>query len=103
MARLKIVRNDGSVLEGEITPAVEYSFELHHKMGFHRAFREQEMQGMVYWLSWEIARLSIRLEIAPQQLLELDPIMLQALLQGLKDEQKEISDANRSKRGNRTP
>jgi hypothetical protein len=24
MAKLKIVRNDGSVLEGEITPAVEY-------------------------------------------------------------------------------
>ena len=58
MAKLKIVRMDGSVLEGEITPAVEYSFELHHKMGFHRAFREQEMQGMVYWLSWEITRRS---------------------------------------------
>jgi hypothetical protein len=58
MARLKIVRNDGSVIEGEITPAVEYSFELHHKVGFHRAFREQEMQGMVYWLSWEVIRRS---------------------------------------------
>jgi hypothetical protein len=39
MAKLKIVRQDGSVLEGEITPAVEYAFELHTKMGFHRAFR----------------------------------------------------------------
>jgi hypothetical protein len=58
MARLKIVRNDGSVLEGEITPAVEYSFELHHKLGFHRAFREQEMQGMVYWIAWEVTRRS---------------------------------------------
>ena len=58
MARLKITRTDGSVLEGEITPAVEYSFELHHKMGFHRAFREQEMQGMVYWLAWEVTRRS---------------------------------------------
>ena len=58
MARLKIVRNDGSVLEGEITPAVEYSFELHHKLGFHRAFREQEMQGMVYWIAWEGTRRS---------------------------------------------
>jgi hypothetical protein len=58
MAKLKIVRTDGSVIEGEITPAVEYSFELHHKLGFHRAFREQEMQSMVYWLSWEVIRRS---------------------------------------------
>jgi hypothetical protein len=58
MAKLKIVRTDGSVLEGEITPAVEYSFELHHKLGFHRAFREQEMQTMVYWLAWEVTRRS---------------------------------------------
>jgi hypothetical protein len=58
MAKLKIVRQDGSVLEGEISPAVEYSFELHHKKGFHRAFREDEMQTMVYWLAWEITRRS---------------------------------------------
>jgi hypothetical protein len=58
MAKLKIVRTDESVIEGEITPAVEYSFELHHKVGFHRAFREQEMQGMLYWLSWEVIRRS---------------------------------------------
>jgi hypothetical protein len=58
MAKLKIIRTDGSTLEGEITPAVEYSFELHHKVGFHRAFREQEMQGMVYWLAWEVTRRS---------------------------------------------
>jgi hypothetical protein len=58
MAKLKIVREDGSVLEGEITPAVEYLFELHHKMGFHRAFRDEEKQTMVYWLAWEITRRS---------------------------------------------
>jgi hypothetical protein len=58
MARLKIVRVDGSVLEGEITPAVEYSFELQHKKGFHRSFREDEMQTSVYWLAWEITRRS---------------------------------------------
>ena len=58
MARLKITRIDGSILEGEITPAVEYLFEMHHKVGFHRAFREQEMQGMVYWLAWEVTRRS---------------------------------------------
>jgi hypothetical protein len=58
MARLKIVRNDGSVLEGEITPAVEFAFESHHKKGFHKAFRDDEMQSMVYWLAWEVTRRS---------------------------------------------
>ena len=58
MAILKIVRTDGSVLQGEITPAVEYSFEQYAKMGFHKAFRDQELQSHVYWLAWEITRRS---------------------------------------------
>ena len=58
MAKLKIVRTDGSVLEGEITPAVEYSFELYAKKGFHRAFREEEKQSHVYLLAWEVIRRS---------------------------------------------
>jgi hypothetical protein len=58
MAKLKIVRQDGSVLEGEITPAVEYAFEQYAKMGFHKAFRDQELQSHVYWLSWEVTRRS---------------------------------------------
>jgi hypothetical protein len=56
MAKLKIVRTDGSVLEGEITPAVEYSFEQYAKKGFHKAFRDEERQSDVYWLAWEITR-----------------------------------------------
>jgi hypothetical protein len=56
MARLKIVRTDGSVIEGEITPAVEYAFEQHAKKGFHKAFREEEKQSDVYWLAWEVTR-----------------------------------------------
>jgi hypothetical protein len=43
------------------------------------------------------------LGIAPQQLLELDKTMLDALLEGLKDEAKEIENASRSQRRNRTP
>jgi len=58
MARLKIVRTDGSVIEGEITPAVEYAFEMYAKKGFHRAFREEERQTDVYWLAWEVTRRS---------------------------------------------
>jgi len=49
-----------------------------------------------------IARLSIRLHIPPQQLLDLDKTMLDALMQGLKDEAKEVSDANRSRGRRRT-
>jgi len=56
MAKLKIVRTDGSVLEGEITPAVEYAFEQYAKKGFHKAFRDEEKQSDVYWLAWEITR-----------------------------------------------
>ena len=58
MAKLKITRTDGSIIEGEITPAVEYSFELFAKQGFHRAFRQEEKQTDVYWLAWEITRRS---------------------------------------------
>jgi hypothetical protein len=58
MAKLKIVRIDGSIIEGEISPAVEYSFELFAKKGFHRAFREEERQTDVYWLAWEVTRRS---------------------------------------------
>ena len=58
MAKLKIVKIDGSIVEGEITPAVEYFFEQHTKMGFHKAFRDEEKQSHVYWLAWEVTRRS---------------------------------------------
>jgi hypothetical protein len=56
MARLKIVRNDGTELVGEISPAIEYAFENYYKTGFHKAFRELEQQSMVYYLAWEITK-----------------------------------------------
>ena len=58
MAKLKIVRVDGSVIEGEITPAVEYAFEQYAKKGFHKAFRDDEKQSDVYWIAWEVLRRS---------------------------------------------
>ena len=58
MAKLKIVRTDGSVVEGEITPAVEYAFEQYAKLGFHKAFRDLERQSDVYWIAWEVLRRS---------------------------------------------
>jgi hypothetical protein len=42
------------------------------------------------------------LGIAPQQLIDLDKNMLDALLQGLKDEAKEVSDASKRKGRNRS-
>ena len=58
MAKLIVTMTDNSVSEIEITPRLEYAFELHFKMGFHKAFREREEQSMVYWLAWEGLRLS---------------------------------------------
>ena len=58
MARLKITRADGSVSEHQITPRIEYAFELYAKQGFHKAFRIEERQTDVYWLAWECIRTS---------------------------------------------
>ena len=58
MARLKITRTDGTISEHQITPRIEYTFELHYKKGFHKAFRDDEMQSMVYFLAWECIRTS---------------------------------------------
>ena len=44
MAKLKVTKIDGNVTEHQITPSIEYAFELYAKKGFHRAFREDEKQ-----------------------------------------------------------
>jgi hypothetical protein len=56
MAKLKIIKVDGQVSEHQITPSIEYAFELYAKQGFHRAFRVEEKQTDVYWLAWECLR-----------------------------------------------
>jgi hypothetical protein len=58
MAKLIVTMTDNAVHEIEITPRLEYSFELYSKKGFHKSFRDDEMQTSVYWLSWEGLRLS---------------------------------------------
>jgi hypothetical protein len=58
MAKLIVTMTDNTVHEIEITPRLEYSYELHHKKGFHKSMRDDEMQTSVYWLSWEGLRLS---------------------------------------------
>jgi ribulose bisphosphate carboxylase small subunit len=58
MASLKITLTDGNITEHRITPAVEFAFEQHHKIGFHKAFRDREQQSDLYWLAWECLRRS---------------------------------------------
>jgi hypothetical protein len=58
MTRLKITRADGSVSEHQITPRIEYAFELYAKKGFHKAFREDEKQTDLFYLAHECLRSS---------------------------------------------
>jgi hypothetical protein len=58
MARLKITRASGEVTEHQITPRIEYAFELYAKKGFHKAFRDDEKQSDLYFLAWECIRAS---------------------------------------------
>jgi hypothetical protein len=58
MAKLVVTMTDDTVHEIEITPRLEYAFELYAKKGFHKSFRDDEMQTSLYWLSWEGLRLS---------------------------------------------
>jgi hypothetical protein len=58
MARLKITRATGEVSEHQITPRIEYAFELYAKKGFHKAFRDDEKQTDVYWIAYECLRTS---------------------------------------------
>lgn len=56
MAKLRVVRADGTESVHEITPAIEYAFEQYAKKGFYKAFREDQKQSDVYWLAWECLR-----------------------------------------------
>ena len=58
MAKLKVTRVDGSVNEYEITPIIEYAFELHAKKGFHKALIEDQKQSDIFFLVWESVRRS---------------------------------------------
>ena len=56
--RLKITRASGEETLHEITPAIEYAFEVYAKKGFFKAFSEDQKQSDVYWLAWECLRKS---------------------------------------------
>ena len=50
MAKLRIVRVDGSDTTHVITPAIEFAFEVYAKKGLHKAFREDEKQSCQFKL-----------------------------------------------------
>ena len=56
MAKLRITKADGTISEHQITPSIEFAFEVYAKKGFHKAFRDDEKQTDVYWLAWECLR-----------------------------------------------
>jgi hypothetical protein len=55
---LKITKASGEESVHEVSPAIEYAFETHYKMGFHKYFRDEEKQTGLYWLAWECLRRS---------------------------------------------
>jgi hypothetical protein len=58
MAKLVITMKDGVVHDVEISPRLEYNFEQHVGMGFHKALIEMSRQSDVYWLAFEGLRLA---------------------------------------------
>lgn len=56
MLKLRITKASGDVADYSITPVIEYAFENYAKVGFMKAFRDNEKQSDVYWLAWECLR-----------------------------------------------
>ena len=65
MAKLVVTMSDDSVHTIEITPRLEYAFELYAKKGFHKAFRDDEKQSDVYWLAHHGLMLAGEVTIKP--------------------------------------
>lgn len=58
MSSLKITRASGEVSVHQITPVVEWAFEIYAKKGFVKALLEDQKQSDIYWLAWELIRRS---------------------------------------------
>jgi hypothetical protein len=65
MAKLKIVRANGTESIHEITPVIEYAFESYAKKGFFKAFQEDQKQSDIYWLAWECLRRADAPDVKP--------------------------------------
>ena len=58
MAKLVVTMKDGVLHDVEITPRLEYNFEQHVGMGFHKALQDLMRQSDIYWLAFEGLRLA---------------------------------------------
>ena len=53
MAKLTITKVNGDVSVHEITPSIEYAFEVYAKKGFAVAFAQDQKQSDIFWLAWK--------------------------------------------------
>lgn len=53
MAKLKVTLVDNTVHEIQITPKLEWAFEIYAKKGYYQAFTVDPKQTDMYWLAWE--------------------------------------------------
>lgn len=56
MAKLKVTRANGEVSLHQISPSIEYAFELKWQAGIGKMLREHEQNTHLYWLAWECLR-----------------------------------------------
>lgn len=62
---IQVNRADGTQGTYEITPAIEYSFELTHKKSYFKTMSEEQHQTHLYWLAWEAIRRSGQETVKP--------------------------------------
>lgn len=56
--KIKVNRESTGEVIYEVTPAVEYAFELTHKKSWEKSFLEEGMRSHIYWVIWELVRRS---------------------------------------------
>jgi len=100
MARLKVTRADGTESIHEITPAIEYAFELHAKKGFYKAFQEDQKQSDIYWLAWECLKRAGAPEVypSPSEFINMDRDLLKAFYAVISKQAEDRKNAGRSRR-----
>jgi hypothetical protein len=57
---LRVAMSDVDVVEVDVTPRAAVDFERHFKIGFLRAFAQNQLLEHVYYLGWDCLRLSGR-------------------------------------------
>lgn len=58
MAKIKVTRADGTSGTYDISPIVQYAFEVNQKKSFIKAFVEEQKASDLYYVAWECIRRS---------------------------------------------